>query len=206
MRFRRKKVGGLGLFLILAAAILFTLSQISFATEEIPLPTPELPLVATTCGQSPGALMVKVVCDKVKLPCEEEDLLTAEILSAKAKEGKPYKTLMITTGTSLKGMGAAGIDIGYEVSRIKGVIEEAKKQGILIIGGHIEGMKRRVDETDYTSIRTVLPQSDLLIIRSDGNEDGFFTKISEEHNIPMIEIKETLDIGDALKKLFKMEG
>lgn len=206
MRFRMRKVESLGLCLVLVAGCLFGLLQASFATEQIPVPTAELPLVTTTCGQSPGALMVKVVCDKIKLPCEEQDLLTAKNLSAKAEEGEPYKTLIITTGTSLKGMGAAGINIDMEVSRIKAVIAEAKKQGILIIGAHIEGMKRRVDETDYASIRTVLPQSDLLIIRSDGDEDGFFTKISEEHNIPIIEIEETLDLGDALKKLFKIEG
>ena len=33
---------------------------------------------------------------------------------------------------------------------------------------------------------------------------GFFTKLAEKNGIPLIGIKETLDLGDTLKKLFKM--
>jgi len=113
---------------------------------------------------------------------------------------------IITTGTSMKGMGAAGVDIDYEVARIEAVIEEAKKQGILIIGAHIEGMARRVDATDAASIATVIPESKLLLIREDSNEDGYFTKAAEEQGIPIITFKETLDLTDIFKQLFNPEG
>ena len=191
--------------LVLMISLFFGFSGISYAIEQPSIPKVELPLIVTTCGQSPGALMVWVLCKQIKLPCDRADLLKVEDLKAKAEEGNPYKTLIITTGTSMKGMGAAGVDIYFEVARIKAIIEEAKKEGILIIGAHIEGMARRVDATDAASIATVIPQSNLLLIREDSNEDGYFTKAAEELGIPIITFKETLDLTGVFKKLFGME-
>jgi len=202
---RKERFAIFCIFPIAIVAMSFCLSMISYATEQPSLPKVELPLVVTTCGQSPGALMVWVLCKKIKLPCDRADLLKAEDLKSKAEEGNPYKTLIITTGTSMKGMGAAGVDIDYEVARIEAIIEEAKKEGILIIGAHIEGMARRVDATDAASIATVIPESNLLLIREDSNEDGYFTKAAEELDIPIITFKETLDLTDVFKKLFSME-
>jgi len=203
---KKKEFAIFSLFLVLTLSLFLGLFQISFATEQPSIPKVELPLVVTTCGQSPGALMIWVLSKQIKLPCDREDLLTAEHLKAKAEEGNPYKTLIITTGTSMKGMGAAGVDIDYEVARIEAIIEEAKKEGILIIGAHIEGMARRVDATDAASIATVIPESKLLLIREDSNEDGYFTKAAEEQGIPIITFKETLDLTDIFKQLFNLEG
>jgi len=202
---KKKRFAIFSLVLVLTLSLFLGLSLISFAAEQPSIPKVELPLVVTTCGQSPGALMVWVLSKQIKLPCDREDLLTAEHLKAKADEGNPYKTLIITTGTSMKGMGAAGVDIDYEVARIEAVIEEAKKEGILIIGAHIEGMARRVDATDAASIALVIPESKLLLIREDSNEDGYFTEAAEELDIPIITFKETLDLTDVFKKLFSME-
>ena len=189
----------------LVLVLTLSLSLISFAAQQPEIPKVETPLIVTTCGQSPGALMIWVLCKQIKLPCDRADLLKAEDLKAKAEEGNPYKTLIITTGSSLKGMGAAGVDIYYEVKRIKAIIEEAKKEGMLIIGAHIEGKARRIDETDALSIASVTPESKLLLIREDSNEDGYFTKAAEEQGIPIIIFKETLDLTDVFKKLFSME-
>ena len=203
---KKKGFAILNLVLVSILSLFLGLSLISYATEQPSIPKVELPLVVTTCGQSPGALMVWVLSKQIKLPCDREDLLTAEHLKVKADEGNPYKTLIITTGTSMKGMGAAGVDIDFEVARIEAIIEEAKKEGILIIGAHIEGMARRVDATDAASIATVIPESKLLLIREDSNEDGHFTKAAEEQGIPIITFKETLDLSDIFKQLFNLEG
>lgn len=202
---KKKRYAIFSLALVLTLSLFLGLSMISYTTEQPSIPKVELPLVVTTCGQSPGALMVWVLSKQIKLPCDRDDLLTAEHLKAKADEGNPYKTLIITTGTSMKGMGAAGVDIDFETARIEAVIEEAKKQGILIIGAHIEGMARRVDATDAASIATVIPESKLLLIREDGNEDGYFTKAAEEQGIPIITFKKTLDLIDIFKQLFNLE-
>jgi len=202
---KTKKIIIFSSFLILIVILFFGLSMISYTTEQPSLPKVELPFVVTTCGQSPGALMVWVLCKQIKLPCDRADLLKVEELKSKADAGNPYKTLLITTGTSMKGMGAAGVDIDYEIARIKAVIEEAKKEGILIIGAHIEGMARRVDATDAASIALVIPESNLLLVREDSNEDGYFTKAAEEQGIPIITFKETLDLAEVFKQLFQIE-
>ena len=202
---KKKGFAIFSLVLVLTLSLFLGLSLISLAAQQPEIPKVEQPLIVTTCGQSPGALMVWVLCKQIKLPCDRADLLKAEDLKAKAEEGNPYKTLIITTGTSMKGMGAAGVDIDFEVARIKAIIEEAKKQGILIIGAHIEGMARRVDATDAASIATVIPQSNLLLIREDSNEDGYFSKTAEELAIPIITFKETLDLTGVFKTLFGME-
>ena len=203
---KKKGLAIFSLVLVLTLSLFLGLSLISFTAQQPEMPKVETPLVVTTCGQSPGALMIWVLSKQIKLPCDRKDLLTAEHLKAKAEEGNPYKTLIITTGTSMKGMGAAGVNIDYETARIEAVIEEAKKQGILIIGAHIEGMARRVDATDAASIATVIPESKLLLIREDSNEDDYFTKAAEEQGIPIITFKETLDLTDVFKQLFNMEG
>ena len=194
------------LVLVLTLSLLLFLSFVGFAAGQPEVPVLETPLVVTTCGQSPGALMIWVLSKQIKLPCDRDDLLTAEKLQAKAEAGTPYKTLIITTGTSMKGMGAAGVDIDFEIARIKAIIEEAKKQEILIIGAHIEGMARRVDDTDAASIATVIPDSKVLLIREDSNENGYFTQAAEEQNVPIVLFKETLDLSALFKQLFNMEG
>ncbi len=199
-----KKVGNTCWKLLLVIVLVSSLTQFCFASETL-LPEAKLPLVATTCGQSPAALMFKVMGGRINLLCTQNDLLTKEDLISKAEEGEGYKTLIITTGTSTKGMGAAGTDMNAEVARINGLIQEARKQGMLIVGAHIEGMSRRVDSMDALSIETVMPIADVLIIKAASDEDGYFTKLSEEKNIPMIVFEQPLEIADVLKKLFNLE-
>ena len=172
------------------------------AMEQEELPQLELPFVVTTAGQSPGALMVFVLAKKAEVPCDREDLLTVEMLKNKKDAGEPYHTIMITTGTSMKGMGAAGVDIDFELKRIEDIIVEAKAQGMTIIGSHIEGPARRVDETDAASIRTVIPESDIILVREDSNEDGFFTEKAEELGVPLISFEKMPELMGIMQQLF----
>jgi hypothetical protein len=185
------------LLLVLGVAALLAAPAIT-----IPPRTPALaePAAVTTCGQSPGALMIKAMCDEAKVACDELDLVKpTELAAARGK----YKTLIVTMGTSRKGMGAAGVSVDQEVRRVLAVIAEARKQNILVVGVQLEGPPRRVDETDEASIRAVTPQSNLLIVRSDVNGDGYFTKVAKEKEIPLIFIREALDVKYLLPILFK---
>lgn len=197
------------------ALVLSCLAWTALAQEEEPtfvlpenLPELRAPIIVTTCGQSPGALMVKLICDQVGIDCEEIDLLTADELLAECPEDiKDYAgVLFVTTGTSLKGMGAAGVDVDTEVARCIALVEAAKELGMLIIVGQIEGPSRRVDEYDEASIGAMSPLADLLITRSDINEDGYFTALAEENEIPQIFIDETLDLQILLPLLFPAEA
>lgn len=176
-------------------------------------PKAELPVLVASCGQSPGYSMLKVILMRAKLihepkAYEVNPLATAEDLIKMKEAGTPYKTLIIVMGASLKGMGAAGISIDDELARTTKLIEEAKKQGITLIGAHIEGMKRRSqgaavgDNTDEMSIDTVAPNSNILLIRKEGDSDSRFTTIANAKNIPMIVVEKNLDLLEEMKKLF----
>ena len=105
-------------------------------------------------------------------------------------------------------MGAAGISIDDEIDRTSKLIEEARAQGITIIGAHIGGIKNRAqgaavgDNTDELSIDAIGPNSDLLIVIKEGNTDGRFTTISNDKGIPMIEVEKLLDLIAEFKKIF----
>jgi hypothetical protein len=168
----------------------------------------ELPVLVTSCGQSIGPTTIKVVLQRLKLAFDVDPLATPEMLQAKAKAGTPYKSLIITMGASLKGMGAAGIQIEDELDRAAALIAEARKLGVKVIGAHIEGMKRRAqgaaagDTTDEQSIDAVAPNADILLVLKEGNADGRFTTISQAKKIPLVEFEKTIDLIPALEKLF----
>jgi len=191
---------------ILAAAVLILLPVM--LTSQTLEAKAELPVLVASCGQSIGPTTIKVVQPRLKLAYDIDPLATPETLQAKAKAGTPYKSLIITMGASLKGMGAAGIEIDDELARAAALIAEAKKQGIKVIGAHIEGMKRRSqgaaagDTTDEQSIDAVAPHSDILLVLKDGNSDGRFTVISQAQKIPLVEFEKTVDLIPALEKLF----
>jgi len=168
----------------------------------------ELPVLVTSCGQSIGPTTIKVVLQRLKLAFDIDPLATPETLQARAKSDAPYKSLIITMGASLKGMGAAGIAIEDELARAAALVAEARKLGIKVIGAHIEGMKRRAqgaaagDTTDEQSIDAVAPNSAVLLVLKEGNADGRFTAISQAKGIPLVELEKTLDLIPALEKLF----
>lgn len=163
------------------------------AASAVPVQTVEGPLVVTTCGQSPGAVMVKMSCMQAGYAADHNNKLTAADL-----EGSDYRTLIVTTGTSMKGMGAAGTDVDAEIARCQKLIEAARARGLLVVGAHVEGMARRTDQADKASIDEIIPRSDLILVIEESNGDGYFTKIAEKNDLPLLTAKDALGIGKAL--------
>jgi hypothetical protein len=190
---------------------LFLLTPHQLQAQETDI-TAEAPVVLTSCGQSPGPAYVKIFLRRLGVEHEELLQATAADLVERRDSGKQVKTLIIVCGASLKGMGAAGVSIQDELRRTAALIEEAKNEGILIVGAHIEGMERRAqgaaegDNTDELSIDAVCPNADLLIVRSAGNEDRRFTIISENSGIPMLLYDANLDLSGVLEGLFGVSG
>ena len=172
------------------------------------LPVLAAPVFVTTCGQSPGALMVGLLLDQSGIYFEQVDLLTADELRAECPIDSISDTagvLIVTTGTSLKGMGAAGVDVDSEVTRCIALIEAAREFGMVIIVAQVEGAGRRVDEYDEQTITSMSPLADMLITRTDANEDGYFTTLAEELELPQIFITDTLDLGILFPLIFVAE-
>lgn len=166
-------------------------------------PKADSPVLVTSCGQSPGPVRLTVFLKRLGIEYESNPVATAKDLAT-----KKYKTVIIVTGASLKGMGAAGVSMTDELARTDALIAEARKQNVRIVGAHIEGMARRSqgasagDNSDEQSIDAVCPKSQLLLVRKDGDEDGRFTTIAKKHGIPMITFDKNLEIEGVLKSLF----
>jgi len=187
-------------FYLLASLLLSSAVLVSAQTPA----KAEAPILLTSCGQSPGVGMVSVSLRRIALAYDLAPLASAAELKA-----KPYKTLIVVMGASLKGMGAAGIAIEDELKRTGALIDEARRLKMKVIGVHIEGMKRRAqgadagDTTDEQSIDAVAPKSDVLIVWKDGNTDGRFTTIAKAKKTPLIELDKQLDMVKECEKIFK---
>ncbi|MEA4884500.1 MAG: DUF6305 family protein [Clostridia bacterium] len=172
---------------------------------EIPAKLPQLkgPVAITTIGQAPGASWVNVLLKGLKIPSTMEDMLSPNDLVAASKNpSTAFKTLVLTMGTSGKGMGGAGVDIDAEIARCNALVTQAKKLGIFVVGAQIEGAARRTDQGDERSNKVVSSQSDLLIVRKEVDGDAFFTNAAKQRNIPIIRTVESLDFKYAFAVLF----
>lgn len=149
------------------------------------------PYIMTTCGQSTGSVMLHMIATQNGLTSTDDHSLSVDTF-----EPGDAQTLIITTGTSGKGMGAAGTDIDVEIERCSAVAEAAKEAGMTVVIAHVEGMSRRTDANDQASIDSMLPYADVIMVVEESDSDGLFTDYATENNIPIIEAADTLSLGE----------
>lgn len=153
------------------------------------------PFLVTSCGQSPGAVMINMAAMQEGFTSTNDNGLSADTFSA-----GDYKTLIVTTGTSMKGMGAAGTDVDAEIDRCVALIKKAKEAGLTIVGAHVEGMARRADNSDAASIEAVMELADVILVIDESDSDGFFTDYANKNNKPLIKVTDALAIPTAMEK------
>ena len=151
------------------------------------------PFAVTSCGQSPGATMLNVVAGQAKLTSVCYNAMTAANLPAGTK------TLIITTGTSGKGMGAAGTDVDMEIARCVELAKAAKAAGMLVCCAHVEGMSRRTDANDQASIDGILAIADVVLVIEDSDSDGFFTNYCNANNLPLLKVAVALNAAEVME-------
>lgn len=178
---------------VIALAMVISLAVIPYGA--IAAPMPGKPALIISAGQSTDGLILKQVMT---------DRATKEtipyIQMAQAKDLSGIKTLIVAVGVSNKGLGAAGIDIDKETSRVRSVLSEAKKNDCYIILAHIGGSARRGGTSDQMS-RLVASYAHHIIVVNDSNEDGFFTKLGAEHKASVISVDGRTQVGPEINKL-----
>jgi Domain of unknown function (DUF6305) len=155
----------------------------------------EQPLLITSAGQNAEVQIAAVLAKRAGL----NYTLSKQ---AAAADLVRVKTLVLVLGTSLKGLGAAGLDIDKERERVRELTAASQKAQIPLLCLHLGGEVRRGQQTDEL-VAEVLPLAKMLIVVKSGNSDGFFTKLCQSKNIPLIEVEKTVDAQAPLQKAFK---
>ena len=161
---------------ILTCSLFAVFSSVSLASD----------VVMTPFGQSPDAMMVKVVLKKLGVSARLEKLLEADGLQQE-------KVLITVVAGSSKGLGEAGIDKDAEIARMKAVVDAARAKGMKILVMHIGGKGRRGTLTDIFIVEAV-PMADSLIVVEGGDYDGLFTQLTEGTDLeilPASSVRET---------------
>ncbi len=191
------------------------------------VPRAQLPVLTTSAGQSQDVTTLNIVMEEAGIKYDYCDVPTPEMLAAgvglggkeatpgfhiesttdtaKFSKGTPYKTVIFAIGASLKGMGASGLTLDTEETRLKKVIDYCQKNKIFMIGVHVGGESKRgpVGSDNERMIDAVAPLVNYLVVTNDSNKDGRFTRISKEKNIPLIQIEFALGLVDIMKQVFK---
>ena len=181
--------------LILAALLTFFCSGVAQAANLADLPKLEGPILITSLGQAPDGNTIAVLAKRNGVVLPYETLAAPERI-------KEFKTVIISYGVSLKGFGAAGVNLDTELARAEAIKKIAKDNKITLVGMHIGGVGRR-DQMSNKIIENYAGMCDLLVVYKDGNQDGMFTRIAEKANIPFMEMEKLAMINEVLNKLLK---
>lgn len=152
------------------------------------------PAVVTSAGQSPGALMLRVLADRAGVENVFDATATPEALEGAG-------SLIVVIGASMKGLGAAGIDVEDEFARIRSLLSRAQELNIPVIAAHVEGGPRRGATSDDLTA-TVFPYASYAVVRADGDDDGFFTDLASEHGVTLDKVGATAEVAAVLQKLY----
>jgi len=110
--------------------------------------TAQFPVLLTSCGQSPGPERVVFFLKRLKADHEFLAQAKAEDLIDRHKAGNPYKAVIIVTGASLKGMGAAGVSMIPTSTGAAKAMAEVFPQ----LKGRLDGLAVRVPTTDVSLV------------------------------------------------------
>ena len=155
------------------------------------------PTLVTGVGQSADIEMVKVLLNRGKVVFKADPQAKAGALAAAGS-----KSLVLVIGGSSKGLGAAGISAEVDIERAKGLVAEARKLGLKIIGLHVGGEGRRGQMSDKF-ITGAVPLCDYVIVVATGNKDGLFNQLCAKGKIPLDSVDKIANAGAPLLKAFK---
>lgn len=152
------------------------------------------PALITSAGQSSGALMVQVLANRVGIANTYDELASADELDDKG-------SLIVVVGASMKGLGAAGMDLEQEFLRVETLLDRARREGIAVIAIHIEGAPRRGPASDELT-KLAFQYASRAVVRADGDEDGFFSDLASLYDVDLIQASAAADVAGILADFF----
>jgi hypothetical protein len=155
-------------------------------------------VVLTPYGQSPDAMMVRVVLKKLGIDGRLEKLLEADGLQGE-------KVLITVVAGSSKGLGEAGIDKDAEIERMRDVSAAATAAGMKVLVMHIGGKGRRGTLTDLF-IEEAVPMADALIVVEGGDFDGLFTNLAGEAGVEVVTAPSVRETSEPLSAVLSDWG
>lgn len=189
MRYLKSRAAGI---VVTALAAFGLATGIASAAEPVKA---QYPVLVTSFGQAPDGNTISVLAKRLGSEVTYETL-------ADPDKVKDFKTLIVSVGVSLKGFGAAGVNLDTELARAEAILKAAKQNNIKVVGVHIGGEGRR-DQMSNKIIQTYAGQFDTLLVYKDGNKDAIFTEAAKKHDIPIIEVEKLSQVSDALKQILK---
>jgi hypothetical protein len=185
------------LFYLLSIILLLSLNGISQSADSSRFVAQE-PVLITSSGQSADVLMLKVLSEKAGLKYVFDKTASPEMVDS-------VKSVILVTGGSTKGLGAANIDKEAEYKRVEEIITRARKDKLPVITFHVGGKSRRGTLSDYFN-KLAAENADYLVVVAGGDEDGFFSSIAKEKNIPMESPEKIASIQEILERMFQKES
>lgn len=181
-------------------AVVLVLAVMLTATATVlggPAFTADPPVLLTSGGQSADLQIVKILLERLRLP----DTTTKPL--ARAEDMRDVKTLVIVVGGSTKGLGAAGIDADQELVRLGALLARAQEAGAKVLTLHIGGNARRGELSDRF-IAAVVPRSSHVVVATDGNADGLFTRLTSQHRVTLESAERLGDLEPILRRIFRI--
>jgi hypothetical protein len=212
---------------VFALVIVFLLSASVPCFAQTAIPKTKLPVLSTSAGQSNDVNTINVVLEEAGIGYDYCDVPDVDLIKAgvglgdkesgtgfhvevytdlaKFPKGTAYKAVIFAIGASLKGMGASGLTIDGEESRLRKVLDYCKQNKIFIIAVHVGGTALRgaPGSDNEKMIDAVAPAADYIIAAKDSNKDGRFSKIAQSKKVPLTEVENALEIVDIIKQVFQ---
>ncbi len=174
--------------MLLGCALFAIFSGVSLAAD----------VVLTPFGQSPDAMMVKVVLKKLGVAGRLEKILQADGL-------QDEKVLITVVAGSSKGLGEAGIDKDAEIIRMQELVKAAKASGMKVLVMHIGGKGRRGTLTDIFIVEAI-PMADKLIVVEGGDYDGLFTGLVKGTDLEVMSAQSVRGTTEPLQQVLTEWG
>lgn len=155
------------------------------------------PVLITSIGQSADVFILDALFQKLDTPVDYD----YKPLAA-ASEIPNYKTVLIATGMSSKGLDAAGVSPEEETERAKVLLKAVKENNLTVIFAHLGGSARWGVKSDQFSDMALELSSYLLVVEEGNAPDGKFSSFARENGVPYSLIYTISDCLAPLNDLF----